>query len=329
MEKRLILLLVILCLPWGVMARQRVIVDMDIDSDVDDAGTLAMLYTLHRERKIDLLGIIVTSDDPFAATCVSAFNTFYGMPHLPLGFLEGQTALKNHSRYTRQISEEFPHDLPSWKEAPTATETYRRLLAGSPRESVVILTIGHLSSLQKLLESGADRHSPLSGKELVEAKVKKWYCMGGLFPEGKEANFSRPDPASSVYCLANWTKEVVFCGWEIGRPVITGDAAMQGALTPPHPLYRAYELYNNFAGRASWDQVTAFLLTDRASRYFEMDNAGSCRLEADGSNRWIPGAAGNQSVVRFKPDVSMNEIAQEITELMIGKDVSPGAPAGR
>ena len=34
--------------------------------------------------------------------------------------------------------------------------------------------------------------------------------MGGLFPEGKEANFSRPDPGATVFCLANWTKKSYF-----------------------------------------------------------------------------------------------------------------------
>ena len=68
MKKRLISVFVMLLLPLLVVARQRVIVDTDIDSDVDDAGTLAMLYTLHKQHKINLLGTIVTSDDPFAVT---------------------------------------------------------------------------------------------------------------------------------------------------------------------------------------------------------------------------------------------------------------------
>ena len=39
MKKRLISVFVMLLLPLLVVARQRVIVDTDIDSDVDDAGT--------------------------------------------------------------------------------------------------------------------------------------------------------------------------------------------------------------------------------------------------------------------------------------------------
>lgn len=319
MTRYVFLLLLTLLLPAAGFAQQRVILDTDIDSDVDDAGTLAMLYNLHDRDVINLLGIIVTSDDPFAPTCVSALNAWYGKKDLPLGFLEGQDSLKNHSRYTRQLSEEYPHTLPTWKEAATATETYRKLLAGSPDNSVIILTIGHLSSLQKLLQSSADSLSALDGKALVAAKVQKWYCMGGEFPEGKEANFSRPDPASTPYCLNNWKKEVIFCGWEIGRPVVTGDTAFKHKLPVGHPVSRAYELYNNFAGRASWDQVTAFLLTDQASRYFDIDYKGTCAVAPDGSNRWISGKEGKQGIVRFKAGVDMQEVAAQVTTLMLGE----------
>lgn len=302
-----------------VFSQQRVILDTDMDSDVDDVGAIAMLYNLHKQKQIDLLGVIVTSDDPYAPECVSALNTYYGMEHLLVGFLEGQPVLKNHSRYTRQIAEEYLHPLSSWKEAATATDTYRKLLAESPDHSVIILTVGHLSSLQKLLESPPDKYSFLSGKELVEAKVQKWYCMGGQFPQGKEANFYRPDPASTVYCLNNWNKEVVFCGWEIGNLIITGDVTLK-KLPDKHPVYRAYELYNNFAGRASWDQVAVFLLSKKSREYFRIENRGYCHIEPDGSNRWIPGKKSNHGYLTFKENAPISEISTLITALMLGDD---------
>lgn len=72
--------------------------------------------------------------------------------------------------------------------------------------------------------------------------------MGGLFPEGKEANFSRPDPGSTVFCLANWTKEVVFCGWEIGERIITGDLALKAELNPENPMYRLMNYITTLKG---------------------------------------------------------------------------------
>ena len=300
-----------------LQAQQRVIFDTDIDSDVDDVGALAMLYHLHNQSRIHLLGVIVTSDDPYAPTCVSVLNRHYGFEELPIGFLENQPTLTNHSRYTKQLTEEFPRKLELWQDAVPATQLYRRLLADSPDHSVIIVTVGHLSSLQNLLCSPADQNSPLDGKALVEAKVQAWYCMGGQYPEGKEANFYRPDPESTVYCLNNWTKPVIFCGWETGNLVITGGKYLQTNLDSKHPVYSAYQLYNNFRGRASWDQLTVYLLTGDAEKYFLFENQGWCTVEANGSNRWVAGEKMNHSYMKFKPDADIPKLEKEIDDLMI------------
>jgi inosine-uridine nucleoside N-ribohydrolase len=302
---------------FPVKAQQRVIIDTDIDSDVDDVGAMAMLYNLHNRSIIQLLGVIVTSDDPYAPTCVAALNTYYGFPSLPIGFLEGQQQLTNHSRYTKQLSEGFPHRMASYKDAEQATRLYRRLLSESPDSSVTIVTIGHLSSLQKLLLSPPDDISTASGKLLVERKVQKWYCMGGQFPAGKEANFYRPDSASTVYCLEQWTKPVVFCGWETGKKVITGGQYLQSKLKEQHPVYRAYSLYNNFKGRPSWDQLAIYLLTGSVDGYFRLENRGRCMVEADGSNKWIVGERSNHSYLVFKEEANIAALEREMDDLMI------------
>jgi purine nucleosidase len=312
----IISLLAFLHLP--AFAQYRVIFDTDIDSDVDDVQALAMLHVLADQQKINFLGVVVTSDDPFAPLCVDAINQYYGRPGLPIGFLENQPALKNHSKYTRQIAEEFPRRLASHTKAPAATSLYRQLLSNSPDSSVIIVTVGHLSSLQNLLQSGADRYSSLSGKALVDKKVVRWICMGGMFPEGKEANFYRPDPASTHYCLREWTKPVTFCGWEVGNEVITGGAYLKGRLNARSPVYRAYELYNAFAGRPSWDQVAVFLLTGESDQYFEAVTQGYCQVNEDGSNRWVTDQdKPHQQYIRFKPGVNPEEIARFMDELVL------------
>jgi hypothetical protein len=295
----------------------RVIFDTDIDSDVDDVGALAMLYNLQKQNKINLLGVIVTSDDPYAPTCVSALNQYYGFGHLPIGFLEDQSELRNHSRYTRQLSEEYPHELQSWQETATATATYRKLLAESPDNSVIIITVGHLSSLQKLLQSDPDEFSPDDGKALVNAKVQKWICMGGQFPQGKEANFYRPDPQSTTWCIRNWEKEVVFCGWEAGNKIITGGPRLRGKLAPEHPVYRAYELYNGFAGRPSWDQIAVLQLTGEAGSFFSYVT-GHCNVAPDGSNTWTDDRSGKHRYVVFNPSIAEDYISYYTDNLMAG-----------
>ena len=314
MKSLLFLCLVIFCGNFGY-SQTKVILDTDIDSDVDDVSALAMLHKLVSNKQIEILGVIVTSDDPYAPTCVDAINTFFGNDRIPIGFQKKQPSLNNHSKYTKQISEEFPHQLRSYNDAWENVSLYRKLLSSSADGSVVIITIGHLTSLQNLLQSGGDSYSSLTGKALALKKVSKWICMGGMFPSGKEANFYRPDPQSTNYCLKEWTNSVMFCGWEVGKEIISGGPELKTELIAASPVYRAFELYNNFAGRASWDQVAVLLLTELSMKYFDFVTNGRCFVEPDGSNRWERGTKSNHSYIILKAGVDRREIANTINTM--------------
>ena len=129
-----------------------VILDTDIDSDVDDVGTLAMLHALADNDEVEILAIIVTSDEKWSPSCADAINTYYSRPDIPIGVLKGQE-LSTFSKYAKTIAEEFPHDLKSFEDAFDATELYRRVLASQPERSVAIITVGHLTNFNNLLKS--------------------------------------------------------------------------------------------------------------------------------------------------------------------------------
>lgn len=131
-------------------AQTKVILDTDIDSDVDDVQALAMLHAYQELGMIDLLGVVVTSSDSFSYQCVDAINTFYRRPDIPVGFLKLQETLNNFSKYTKQVSTAFPHDITSTNQTTESARLYRKLLIESEDNSVVIVTIGHLTSLQNL-----------------------------------------------------------------------------------------------------------------------------------------------------------------------------------
>ena len=291
----------------------KVILDTDIDSDVDDVGALAMLHTLADHGRIELLGVVVTSDDPYAPACTSALNTYFGRPGLPIG-VEPGIALNHHSRYTREISEEYPSSFSDYEQAEDAVAVYRKLLVQSPDSSVVIISIGHLTNIARLLASPADEISPLQGKELVARKVKLWSCMGGHFPEGKEANFYRPDPASTVNSIANWPGKVVFAGWEIGQEIITGGLFLKQYLSEKSPVWRAYQLYNNFSGRQSWDQVAVLYAV--SPDYWNLESGGRVVVADDGSNVWEEGEDSGQAYLKVSH--SPEELAKIIDALMVG-----------
>jgi inosine-uridine nucleoside N-ribohydrolase len=313
--KKLLCLFLFLSFSLTSPAQIKVIFDTDMDSDVDDVEALAMLHHLADQKKIEILGIIVTSDDPYAPLCVSALNQFFGRPRIPIGFLQKQPQLKNHSKYTRQIAEEFPHRLKSHEQAEEAGTLYRRLLQKSPDSSVTVITVGHLTSWQNLLASPPDKYSALSGTALAHKKIAKWLCMGGQFPAGKEANFYRPDPASTVYSINAWQKSVIFCGWEAGNQVITGGSYLKNQLSPKSPVYRAYELYNNFKGRPSWDQLAVFLLTPEATTYFDTVTQGTCQVNPDGSNTWNPNQESKHEYLIFKPGDNLEKLARFIDDM--------------
>ncbi len=314
------LLLILFLLPLVSFAQPRVIFDTDIDSDVDDVGALAMLLNMHKNNEIELAAIIVTSDDPYAPLCVSAICNFYGQSDIPIGFLKGQAELKNHSRYTRQINEQFSSSIGSHLQAEDDTALYRRILAKSRNNTATIVTVGHLSSLMRLLQSAPNKHSHLTGQKLAEKKIKQWYCMGGQYPSGKEANFYRPDPLSTYFSLQNWHKPVIFCGWEIGNKVLTGGERVKEALAENHPVYQAYLLYNNFASRPSWDQLAVYLLSKDSATYIETVSNGYCEVNEAGENRWIEGKKKGckHSYIRLKNDSDAEKLAEEIDALMIG-----------
>lgn len=319
MNLRIIFSAVLICFsgffPASASAQPvKIILDTDIDSDADDVGAMAMLHTLADHKVVDILGIIVTTEDKYAPMCADAINHYFKRPDIPIGILK-ELPLGERSKYTRQLSEEFEHRLKSPQDAENATTLYRRLLASQPDSSVIIVTLGHLTSLRHLLESLPDKYSHLPGVELVRKKVKLWSCMGGQFPEGKEANFFRPDPQSTITCLDKYPGQIVFSGWEVGNKIITGGAYLEKSLPEKDPVRRAYQLYNNWKGRQSWDQTS--ILFAVSPGYWSLNRNGKCVVQKDGSNKWIEGPE-NPKQAYLVEKVDPVEIAKVLDALMTG-----------
>ncbi|MHC4085082.1 MAG: nucleoside hydrolase [Planctomycetota bacterium] len=291
-----------------------IILDTDLDSDVDDVGALAVLHALANNGEAEILGVIVTSDDMHSPLCADAINTYFHRPDIPIG-VNKNTKLRSFSRYTKGIAEEYPHDLRSYGDAENATSLYRKILASQPNNSVVIITVGHLTNLKNLLLSQADTHSPLGGIALVKKKVKLWSCMGGKYSKGKEPNFYRPDPGSTVICVSRWPKQVVFSGAEIGSDIKTGGEIFRKQASLQSPVRRAYELYNRFRGRSSWDQTAVLYAVQGRGKWWSVHTQGHNHVFTDGSNEWrsSPDRDHGYLVKKMKP----GELARIIDGLMI------------
>lgn len=264
----------------------KMIFDTDIQGDVDDVGTVALLHALADRGEVDLLAMGVSCKNPWSPLCLDALNTYFGRPDIPLGVVEGEAFLKP-SKYAQQIAEEFPHQLKSAEQAPDAVEVYRQALAAAEDGSVVMVSVGQLTNLANLLKSGPDSYSDLSGEELVAAKVKVWVCMGCKIPAGKEANIIH-DPLPAKYAVEHWPTPIVFSGFEIGRDMLTGGALK--SLPTSSPVRRAYELFNGIQPHNSYDQTAALYairgLDGGLDHLWDLHTTGYCHIDEKGANTW-------------------------------------------
>ena len=302
------------CPPVFAQGPQHVILDTDLSSDVDDVGAVAVLHSLADKGEADILAMMVSSGDPWSAPCLDALNTWFGRPDIPIGVVRGKR-VTHTSKYTKRIAGEFPHDINSVDEATDAVGLYRKILTAQPDKSVILITIGYLTNLQNLLVSKPDESSPLNGAALVRKKVKKLVCMGGEYPEGREWNFYQ-DAGAAQHITEQWPTPIVFCGFEVGRDVLTGHGLR--VLKTRNPVRLSYELYNGLTDRPSWDQVTVLYgvrgqVSLAAGPWFSQEY-GHNRVFGDGTNKWHFQAGKFQAFLRRK--IAPSILAQKIEALM-------------
>ena len=299
-------------------AQVKIIFDTDMDTDCDDAGALAMLHALADAGEIEILATVVSSKYAYSAPCVAAINGWYGRDDLPVGCPKGKGARTNRgSRYARKIAEEFPSRFETNDDGPNAVAVYRRVLAGQPAASVVVVTVGYLTNMRDLLDSEGDDYSPLGGAELVKCKVKRWVCMGGGYPQrlkhGNWGNFM-PDGESTFAAVTRWPTQVFFSG--LGRDVQTGKGLRQTPLE--NPVRRVYELYlGDRPTRSSWDQVALLYAARPDAPFWRFRTKGYNHIFPNGTNQWRDEPdRENHKLVEFPPD-SREPLAGIIEELMV------------
>jgi len=302
----------------------RLIFDTDIMGDADDVGTVAVIHALADAGEAKILAMGVSSKNPWSSLCLSALNTYFGRGDVPLGVLEGPGS-KKRSRYAQRIAEEFPRGLKSLGDAPDAAMLYRRVLAAQEDNSVVIVSVGFLTNLRNLLMTKPDGLSPLDGRALVAKKVKAWVCMGGQFPEGREACNMRRDAPAAAHVVEHWPTRIVFSGGELGIRIQTGAGLTK--LPADSPVRRAYELYNGLTDRASWDQ-TAVLFAVRGLEgglkdVWDLHTKGSIHFDEETAYvRWRNQPERNQDYLTEK--MPAEQVADMIESLMMHLPKHPG-----
>ena len=231
----------------AAIGKQRVIIDTDLGSSMDDLFTVDLAARMHKAGKLDLMAVMIDRPDGCDPDGKGEFLTFadrylasLGLGDLPIG--KAMSPEKDavpkyvfnpywtliYSNNVTGVGQLLPTNRTPEQIASltNAVSLYRRLLDEAPDESLVICSTGFLTNLKALMESGEDYEGDgiaSTGLELIAKKVKELRIMGGCFdytiaPDGKdgaEYNFAG-DPAAAKMVVEGWPTPVVLSTWEVG-----------------------------------------------------------------------------------------------------------------
>ncbi len=315
---RTVLFLILSCLTVDVFAQkikaEKIILDTDFGNDCDDTGALAILHQMAYNGEAEILATMYPMPDEFGASAIDAVNTYYGKPDIPVGTYKGSYEYKgkHNDYYNSLLTNNFPNDLKSGKNAPDAIMLYRRILASQPDNSVTIVVVGPQRLVADLLLSKPDAISKLDGMALVKTKVKQLVSMGAEYPKGDEWNI-KLSPDASKLVAEKWPTTVVYSGFEIGVAIMTGERLVTE--TPEQsPVRMAFATNPDLdakKNRHSWDQ-TAVLFAVRGLKDYWTMGSGTIQIADDGKNNWLATGKVRKYLIAKKPVPDMKKVIEDM-----------------
>lgn len=308
----------------------RLIFDTDIGNDVDDVLALGVIHALQSRGQCELLAVTITKDHAWAAELVDAINTFYGRGDIPIGMArsgitpdEGKFLQLARVQDSVQDSHalRFPHDLDG-AHTPAGTDVLRKVLSQQPDQSVSIAQVGFSTNLAQLLASPPDTVCPLSGKELVQRKVRLLSIMAGHFrPEATTERFLeynvKTDIRSCQELVKSWPTPVVFSGFEIGIAVPYPAVSIERdyGYVEHHPLAEAYRLYEPPPhNRPTWDLTSVLYAVFPDRGYFDLSGPGRVTIADDGYTAWTADAGGLHRYLQMN-SLQVSRVTEALVQL--------------
>jgi len=294
-----------------------IIFDSDMGPDYDDVGAITLLHALADSGYVDILATIASTKYEGVAAVFNVFNTYFKRPGIAIGVPKGKALeLKDSQHWTDTVLKNYPHSIKKNDEVPDATLIYRKALATQPDKSVTIVTVGFLTNLFALLQSGPDKYSRLGGKELIKQKVKQLVCMAGSFPAGSEFNI-RMDAAASQFVFNNWETPVLFSGVEIGSKIKTGWPLIGNDVIKNSPVKDVFRICipmspGDSAGRMSWDETAVLVAVKGYSPWYKTEK-GKIIVAENGTNTWIK----EPSLHSYLTEIQSSAIIQQLINTLI------------
>jgi inosine-uridine nucleoside N-ribohydrolase len=286
-----------------------VIFDTDIVNAIDDSLALALLHGYRGLGLVDLLAVTLSTDGLGAAAYVDAINTFHHAPDTPIG---GPMALRaapatSFPAIVAIETDRFPRDLPLHATTGTglddAVTVLRRHLAAGEDHSVVIICTGPATNLARLLSSPPDDVSPMTGSDLVAAKVS---TLSIVTEPADRSRHETPetehevttDVAAAQQVFTDWPTPIVVVGEDVGLAAdFPIDAVTANGRAWNDPVARAIDRDRSTRNDRSptvpdHDLAAVTYAIGRPAPPLSPGPAGRVEVRADGTTTFVADPAG-------------------------------------
>lgn len=313
--KKLVLLVTMLCFGFGMRAqRMNIIFETDMGNDVDDALAIDMLYKYNKQKRINLMAVMLNKEGEFPPKYIDLLNTWYGQKRIPIGVSpRGDQSLVAGTNYTQVVCEEldekgkllYKRSIKDYSKLLSAVKLYRKLLAKAEDASVTIVSVGFSTNLALLLDTKADEYSPLTGKELVAQKVKRLVTMAGHIENPKYAEYNVVNDIAACQRVFNeWPTPIYMSPFELGLQVRYPAQSIENDFTwtKHHPIVDSYKVYlKKIEDRPTWD-LTAVLYAIDPQQFFNISPAGKIVVTDEGYTHYKQDAAGKHFYLFITPE---------------------------
>lgn len=277
------------------MTVQNVIIDTDAATDVGDIGAITLLLVAHKLGMINILGFVIDTSASKVPGSVDACATWWGVSGLTYGAWKGAAIDSSNVAFTTDLYDNFPHSVGLASSVQDSTIAYRTMLAAVPDGSVDIITIGYLNALSAMRQSTADGISGLTGQQLIAAKVRRVWTMGGQYPSGTgEWNFR--GGAAAVPAITAATDDIAqnlpvpwyLTGFETGTFVTGGTSGRAST----DILFHAYTSAGFTSGRTAWDEQCALQCVQNGTDFIYTRGTNAINTTT-GGNTFTAGSSGS------------------------------------
>lgn len=300
--------------------RVKLIFDTDMGNDVDDAMALAMVHTFQSRGNCELLAVTLTIPHRLAGVYTHALNTFYGRPEIPIGinpnapdgFFPDMDFLRLVQRRDRYPSNFDPET------AIEALPLLRKTLAAAEDNSIVIVQVGTFTNMADLLRSEPDEFSPLTGKELVEKKVRLLSLMGGDFVQRRTEYNVRLDVPSAREVTDNWPTPIVWSGSEVGDAITYPATSIQNHFNyvEYHIIKESYQNYKPVPHeRPTWDLTSVFYAVHPTTELFTLSEPGNVQMSRRGVVQFVPAEGGRDRYLKVNDEQA--EILRKLFAILV------------